>query len=110
MLKAVTATLVKHLRKTDVVARVGGDEFTVFLPATDNEAVQVVMQKVREELCQLAKQNNWPISFSVGVVTSNCGSCEFSEVMSKADGLMYEVKKAGKDNIRFGILNDGDID
>jgi len=56
----------------------------------------------------MAEQNNWPISFSMGVITCTSGSCEFSEIMSHADELMYQVKKAGKNDVRFGILNPND--
>lgn len=104
VLKAVTSTLQLNLRKTDIVARVGGDEFTVFLPGTDDKTVHVVMEKVIEKLNSLAKFNNWPISYSIGVVTCNNGACKFNEILSKADDMMYKVKKTGKNNISFGLF------
>lgn len=104
VLKSIAAKLIENLRKTDIVARVGGDEFTIFLPSTDHEAVNIVMGKVREQLNDLTRRKNWPISFSIGVVTCSNGMCEFGDIMSHADKMMYEVKNAGKNNIRFGIF------
>lgn len=104
LLKAVVSNMLGNLRKTDVIARMGGDEFAIFLPATSHEAVQVVMRKVKEELRALTADHNWPTTFSIGVVTCNHGACELDGIITLADELMYEVKNTGKNNIRFGVF------
>jgi diguanylate cyclase (GGDEF)-like protein len=101
LLKAVVDCLVSNLRKTDVVARAGGDEFIVFFPITDEVAVQVVTQKVREKLLELSDVNNWPTTISMGVLTCTQGVCMLDDIIKAADKLMYEVKNAGKNNIRY---------
>lgn len=45
LLKAVVTNLSGNLRQTDVIARVGGDEFAIFLPSTDSTEVRIVMEK-----------------------------------------------------------------
>lgn len=101
LLKDVVACLAHNIRKTDVLARMGGDEFTVMFPATDQKSVKVVMQKVTEELNQLSKCNNWPTTFSIGVMTCTNGGCALDEIIASADKLMYEVKNTGKNNISY---------
>jgi len=101
LLKAVVACLSESLRKTDVIARFGGDEFTIFFPATGQEAVKLVMQKVKEQLRLLSAENSWPTTFSIGVITSTDSKCDLEEIISLADKLMYEVKKSGKDDVQY---------
>ena len=104
LLKAVVSCLAQSLRRSDVVARVGGDEFTIFLPATDPDAVQLVMQKVREQLIETTRSNNLTTTFSMGVLTCTHGTCNLDEIISIADKLMYEVKISGKNNIQYAVL------
>lgn len=103
LLKAVVTNLVESLRKTDVIARVGGDEFAIFLPATGQDTIQVVMEKVREKLHKLSESKQWITTFSIGVVTCTHNDSELEEIISIADNLMYEAKNNGKNGIRYAI-------
>jgi diguanylate cyclase (GGDEF)-like protein len=103
LLKAIVACFSNNLRRTDIIARMGGDEFVVFFPGTDHNAVKLVMQKLMIHLRQLSEVNNWPITFSIGVITSVDSNCDLEEIISFADKLMYEVKQSGKDNINYLI-------
>lgn len=104
LLKHLIAHLVENLRKTDVIARIGGDEFAVFLPATDHESVKIVIEKVREQFQGSSEQNQWVTSLSIGVLTCTDSECDLEKILSIADHLMYEVKKSGKNNVRYGEL------
>jgi diguanylate cyclase (GGDEF)-like protein len=101
LLKTVVMCLVGNLRETDLIARMGGDEFTIFFPATNLEASRIVMLRIREHLLLLSEENGWPITFSMGVLTCTDGNCSLDEIISTADTLMYEVKNAGKNDVRF---------
>jgi diguanylate cyclase (GGDEF)-like protein len=103
LLKSIVSNMVHHLRKTDVIARLGGDEFAIFLPATDQTSIKVVMPKIRDELYKLTGHNNWPITVSMGVLTCTDGTGDFDTLVTRADKLMYAVKRAGKDNIRYEV-------
>ena len=104
LLKAVVLCLKENLRRTDVVARMGGDEFTIFLPATDQGAIKLVMQKLLEQLRALNRNNNWPTTISIGVVTSVDSNCDLETTISLADRLMYEVKDNGKNDVSYMII------
>lgn len=101
LLKTVVAGIVKSLRKTDVVARMGGDEFTIFLPATNQEEAKVVIDKLNENLLLVSETTHWKTTCSVGVLTCTSGECTLDEVISIADKLMYEVKHTGKNDVRY---------
>lgn len=104
LLMTVVSSIVKNLRKTDVIGRLGGDEFTIFFPETDQSAVQVVMLKVTQELTKMMELARWPTTFSVGVITcQGGGDHDFNQLITFADRLMYEVKHTGKNNIRYGV-------
>jgi diguanylate cyclase (GGDEF)-like protein len=104
LLKAVVVNLVESLRKTDVIARAGGDEFVIFLPSTGQDTIQIVMKKVREQLNKLSESKQWVITFSMGVVTCTHNDSELEKIISIADSLMYEVKNTTKNDIRFETL------
>ena len=61
LLKGVAAELSERLRRTDLVARLQGDEFAVLLRATSAEAAPVVAQKLAESLSTWAAANDWPV-------------------------------------------------
>jgi PleD family two-component response regulator len=46
------------------------------------------------------KRFNWPVTFSMGVVTCNGAICSFDKLLTEADNLMYSVKKTGKNMIK----------
>ena len=101
VLRCIATELKSQLRVTDTVARLGGDEFVMLLPSTRQPEARLVVSKVYAHLIEQMKQRNWPVTFSMGVVT-----CEFSpysaeQLVNMADELMYEVKNSTKNDIRF---------
>lgn len=101
LLKLVAKVFQSNVRKTDVVARMGGDEFAIFLPTTNHEAVKVVVHKLWKEFLYAMNENNWPTTLSMGVVTfEKLPSCT-DDVIYWADNLMYQVKGQGKNMIEF---------
>ncbi|MFA4915140.1 MAG: GGDEF domain-containing protein [Syntrophales bacterium] len=58
-----------HLRKMDIVARLGGDEFAFLLPETDQVQARVAISKIQISLLDEMYRNDWPVTFSIGVLT-----------------------------------------
>jgi diguanylate cyclase (GGDEF)-like protein len=101
VLQTVGEVFLKSMRKTDVVCRLGGDEFAIALPETNEAGAKSAFNKLRKNLAQAMQKNNWPVSFSVGVISFDLPPSNFDEAVKLADALMYQVKKSGKNNILF---------
>ena len=102
VLRAVVRSARKHLRITDVVARLGGDEFALLLPETDQESACAAISKIRGRLLEEMRQSNWPITFSIGVLTCSCSAPHTTdELVGLADDIMYSVKHDGKNAIKY---------
>ena len=100
-LSRVAGILQASVRKTDIVARIGGDEFAVLLPAAGASATRRVFQQVIELLRVLTRDEGWPISFSIGVVTFLSPPRSSDEAIALADRAMYAVKRTTKDGVCF---------
>ena len=101
VLQTVGEVLLESMRKTDLVSRLGGDEFAIALPETNEAGAQAFFGKVRGNLALAMKKNNWPVGFSIGVISFDLPPADFDEAVRLADALMYQVKKNGKNNILF---------
>jgi diguanylate cyclase (GGDEF)-like protein len=101
LLTTVVGTLKSNLRKTDVVSRLGGDEFAVLFPETNSEQAKVAFSKAHERLIKTMRQQHWPVTFSVGIVTFEQAPKNGHEALAMADETMYSVKKGKKDSIVY---------
>jgi diguanylate cyclase (GGDEF)-like protein len=105
ILRAVSETIKKTLRSTDTIARLEGDEFAILMPETKKEHAGAAIYKVREQLLDMARINDWPVTFSIAVVTCLNPTCTLDELITMADDLMYAAKRGGKNTVRFKILD-----
>jgi len=91
-------------RETDVVARFGGDEFSVVLPDTGGEGAFAVGERVRERIAEhkfLAGDGlDIHLTASVGVATLPDVAASADELVQAADKAMYQVKDSGKNGIQ----------
>jgi len=101
VLTAVAEALSSSIRKTDIAARLGGDEFALIFPELTGPDVREVIAKLQARLVAQMRAGGWPTTFSVGVVTFAHAPESIDALLSRADELMYEVKRAGRDAVRF---------
>ncbi|MGH6925535.1 MAG: diguanylate cyclase domain-containing protein [Propylenella sp.] len=94
LLRRVGEVLGAAVEKPSSAARIGGDEFAVLLPKTDEEEAHAVMATI-EKLVGLNNQfySAMPISVSLGAATSEPGE-RLESVARRADARMYQAKRA----------------
>jgi diguanylate cyclase (GGDEF)-like protein len=101
VLRAIAMNIKARLRKTDMVARVGGDEFVILLTETNRETAPVAISNLQRALVKEMSENGWSVTFSIGVLTLNAPQLSVDEMLGRADQLMYMVKNSGKNNIHY---------
>lgn len=106
-LRVVADTLRSNVRRTDVVCRLGGDEFTILLPETDQPQARAVLDKLRPMLAAEGQRQGWEITCSIGVVTALPPPPEIDALLRSADQLMYRVKRGTKDSVLCGVWQPG---
>ena len=95
---AFSETIRRCFREDDVVGRIGGDEFVVFVPIPNEIWIK---QKV-EALCAALSQahtmdaKTWQMSASIGIARSPAGGSDFDSLYRHADTALYRTKKRGK--------------
>jgi diguanylate cyclase (GGDEF)-like protein len=106
ILQLVTSTFTQTLRKTDIIARLGGDEFAILLPDMDQLAAQEVIPILQEHFRNKTNQHKLEVSLSIGVLTCLEPPATADEMITLADSLMYEVKKNGKNGVRYAVYHE----
>ena len=99
LLRLVTDIIRNNLRITDIFARVGGDEFLLFLPETGQESARTALDKILDRVTSQLQEAEWPVTLSVGAVTYLSPPDSVDSMILQADNLMYQVKHGGKNRI-----------
>jgi diguanylate cyclase (GGDEF)-like protein len=103
LLREVATALSSCLRDVDVVARVGGDEFAVLLPETNEAETSLILERVRIAVEAAPRGREWRVSLSAGAVVFAIAPHEVSAALRLADALMYEAKADGKNRVRVRV-------
>lgn len=97
----VAAIIRSGARETDVVARYGGDEFSLVLPDTGPKGAMAVAERIRDRLRVFsflqAKGLSVHLTASIGIATLPDVSGSAEDLLKAADRAMYKVKNSGKD-------------
>jgi len=109
LLKQVAERLGSHMRATDTLARIGGDEFVMLLESLSQDSTLAAQQA--EQFCvDILQRLNQPYrlpsgqhasSGSIGLVMFSDGKNNPEELLQHAELAMYETKKSGRNGLRF---------
>lgn len=105
LLRSVARVIQNGLRTSDVVCRMGGDEFAFVLDGlTNRESVSTIANRLREEV----RRSSWgdqrtgvTISMGAKISIPTHRDRSFQEVYAEADAALYRSKYSGKDRISF---------
>jgi diguanylate cyclase (GGDEF)-like protein len=103
VLRAVAERASEVIRKTDSLARYGGDEFVILLPDTDVHSALEIAERVRDAVENLCVEINGQFvycSVSAGI-SSVSGDTDLYRLLRKADEALYSAKNDGGNLVRY---------
>ncbi len=108
----VARVFTSAFRKTDIVSRYGGDEFTILLPDTDLETAMKVTEEVRKQVEKLdfLKSLEGPdlrLSVSLGVSCYPATAGTAAQLTEQADKALYAAKHGGRNRVEHAPLKEG---
>ncbi len=98
VLVSCAQTLRQTLRRSDDLARWGGEEFVVWLPRTGLQDAQCVADKLRAAIAAQPHAGGHRVTASLGVAQWQAGEL-LSDVLLRADQAMYQAKHAGRNRV-----------
>ena len=102
VLQHVSHKIVENVREMDMVARMGGEEFSMLLPGTGAaDAVKLaerVRQAIERESCQLDDQSI-DVTVSIGVASYNADTSSLEAILREADDSLYRAKYRGRNQV-----------
>jgi len=102
VLKELADILAGSLRKSDILGRVGGEEFAILLPKTPGTQAALAGEKLRGEVEQAqfgGSCNKLQCTVSIGVAGTEAVKCDLSLLLEGADKAMYRAKQLGRNRI-----------
>jgi diguanylate cyclase (GGDEF)-like protein len=112
--KALTlfaTTIAAQLRKTDVVCRLGGEEFAIILPEIDAKGALVFAERLRLLVEDLKLEfEEMPIHFtaSFGVTQFHPNDSCLESIVRRADAALYEAKNNGRNRVCVHLLEENE--
>ena len=100
VLQAFTRMVSKSIRKTDVVARWGGEEFILILPELNEEQALMVTEKLRKDFAAFEFKDIPKVTVSAGITICHADDSK-KEMLKRVDDAMYQAKKAGRNTIKY---------
>lgn len=101
-LKAISNHLRTSLRKSDSVGRIGGEEFLVILPETDNDSARLLLDKLRCSISELKIDTGSEIisvTLSIGISQVSHDDEDSWQAVKRADYALYRSKENGRNQV-----------
>ncbi|WP_158284570.1 sensor domain-containing diguanylate cyclase [Azospirillum sp. TSO35-2] len=100
VLVGITHVIQKRLRESDTFARIGGEEFAVFLPETDVAGALVVAEDLRQSVAattiDIGGDRCVAVTVSIGIACLDNGQSSVSDILNRADKALYAAKRDGR--------------
>ena len=106
-LKQCSDACLKVLRQTDVMGRIGGEEFAAFLPETDLQGAIATAERLRTAIQDLrikSKTSEFGMTISIGLAVIGTGET-FDAALARADRCLYQAKERGRNQYVASTVN-----
>jgi diguanylate cyclase (GGDEF)-like protein len=107
VLEIFSAAARKSVRATDLIGRLGGEEFAALLYDTGRDKAVAVAERMRETFAEMAQDvDGRPVcaTVSVGIVHSEEAVLDVSELLAQADHALYAAKERGRNRVEVASL------
>lgn len=107
VLNTFSQTILKRIRKSDLLCRYGGEEFLIYFENSSEQEVKSVLNELNDAFSRVAHWKHtdkaFTVSFSSGVVALN-GSVNSESVIKTCDDLLYKAKNSGRSRVESTTL------
>jgi len=102
VLRTVSESMKLSLRLSDIIGRIGGEEFAVILPETEINAAMVIGERLRKRVEAMEipqKECSIKITISIGASHSSTDDLSIDDVLQRSDSALYRAKENGRNRI-----------
>ncbi|MCM2679843.1 GGDEF domain-containing protein [Echinimonas agarilytica] len=101
VLKLIASQFKKAMRKRDIVGRTGGEEFSFFLPGSNEEQAKPIVSRCRENMLAIKEMVAQEIGVTVSFGIASCvdGQTPLETLIRRADEALYAAKAAGRNRV-----------
>jgi len=103
LLFTVAQEMSKNIRASDVIARIGGDEFVFLMPEAEINGVRVFVAKIQGILAKTAEENGWPVTFSFGATLFLKPPYNVNEMIKIPEDQMRLAKNAENNSAQYSV-------
>ncbi|PWI32435.1 hypothetical protein DI392_15365 [Vibrio albus] len=92
----------KQLRKSDIIGRVGGEEFSMVLPHASLAEAKIIIERIHQELSQhffTSRGEKFTVTISTGLCSIDSEHKDIDQLYSSADKALYRAKRNGKNRV-----------
>jgi len=103
VLKEITTVMTQCIRNTDMLFRIGGEEFVIILRNTETEGAILLAERIRESTEKINikyRENDINTTISAGIATYN-DRLDAAELLAISDKALYEAKAKGRNRISY---------
>jgi diguanylate cyclase (GGDEF)-like protein len=106
VLKTVAGAIRFQIRVNDLIARVGGDEFVIWLTDADADSAKRITSRLQKVLLDEMQSQHLGVTFSIGVLTFLQVPESIDKIIGLTDDLMYNIKGTGKDAVKYALYGE----
>ncbi|MDO6447374.1 diguanylate cyclase [Colwellia sp. 1_MG-2023] len=105
VLIAVTKMMRPNIRTEDIIARLGGEEFSIILPDTSKQKAKYIADRIRLEqdlsTITVNNLNSLKVKISIGVASLNSNDTTFDDILIRSDQALYLSKSKGRNKVHI---------